>query len=386
MRFSWAIWIALIFLGGIWLKAVNSGKAYLDGKSLEFSTYSQSLHGTYFLGLTDCSNAAKLPIRSQLLAVDQDGQIRFQRIFENLYQMMIPLDFKSIGAGQYGYFLGFFGYSKSWGTYHFLTSDFRELYARPLPNFDPDLDIHDVAPARDGGLFFMFSRQTNPASQIYTEIQEWNRNGQVIFSWLSKDYLTLPDDMPSSTIDPFHVNSVEQEPDGGLLLSLNGSSEIAKIDYPSGKVLWRISYRTWSFPNDPFNGFRLQHTVRRLPNGNILLYDNGDGSAGRPNRAVEYSLDMKARVATLVWEYRARPGEPFRSIGGSVQRLGNQHTVIGWGSPECNPYVAVPRDSTVPAHYSLPVFTEIDMQGRKVRELVADKPLVSYRVFFEETR
>jgi hypothetical protein len=44
---------------------------------------------------------------------------------------------------------------------------------------------------------------------------------------------------------------------------------------------------------------------------------------------VEYALDQTAKTATMVWEYV--PSAPlFNQFTGSVQRLTNGNTVVGW--------------------------------------------------------
>jgi len=83
------------------------------------------------------------------------------------------------------------------------------------------------------------------------------------------------------------------------------------------------------FYNDPLLGFNHQHSVTQLPNGNILLYDNGNLHNPPQTRVVEYKLDEKTMTATLVWSYGI-PGR-FTYAAGSVQRLPNGHTLIGWG-------------------------------------------------------
>src|SRR5581483_4435957 len=44
---------------------------------------------------------------------------------------------------------------------------------------------------------------------------------------------------------------------------------------------------------------------------------------------VEYALDTTSMTATLVWEYRHTP-PLYTQFTGSVQRLGNGNTLVGW--------------------------------------------------------
>jgi hypothetical protein len=47
------------------------------------------------------------------------------------------------------------------------------------------------------------------------------------------------------------------------------------------------------------------------------------------SRAVEYELNTTAKTATMVWQYRASPSI-FNDFTGSVQRLANGNTVVGF--------------------------------------------------------
>jgi hypothetical protein len=61
-----------------------------------------------------------------------------------------------------------------------------------------------------------------------------------------------------------------------------------------------------------------------------LVYDDGDLLPTPHTRAVEYALDTTAKTATMVWEYLPNP--PIYTLAvGSVQRLTNGNTLVGFG-------------------------------------------------------
>ena len=81
--------------------------------------------------------------------------------------------------------------------------------------------------------------------------------------------------------------------------------------------------------------------MRQLPNGNILLFDNG---AGRPSeegglysRALELKLDFKKMEVKKVWEYKhpAPAGHPtpwfYSALVSSAFRLNNGNTLVCFG-------------------------------------------------------
>lgn len=344
----------------------------IDGSSYEYRSYRPSVPGRFLFTPRNKETGV-----SAIAALDADGEVLFDRPFP---PDVITTDFKKVEPGRYGYFTTVMGELKEDArrgrvTYHFLDQAFRDIDPRPLPNGDAELDEHDVARLRNGNLIFIFYRESPGDGLIDAELQEWDPKDGKVRAWNSKGSLR-PRRGSSRVTDYLHANSVEADSDGGLILSCGAASEVVKISWPEGKVLWRLSSRTWKFPDDPLHGFRFQHTAKRLSNGNILMFDNGGGGRGDVSRAVEYRLDEKARTATMVWERRAPPETPFRPADGSVQRLSNGNTLIGWGEmPNAD------RGGT----RRIAMFTEVDRDGGVVRELTSVGYRNSYRVAFEET-
>ncbi|NJM42456.1 MAG: hypothetical protein HC853_17815, partial [Anaerolineae bacterium] len=75
-----------------------------------------------------------------------------------------------------------------------------------------------------------------------------------------------------------------------------------------------------------------QHDIRRLPNGHITIWDNGNQRVLPYSRPVEYEIDEVNKVITRVWEYRATP-DIFNFFMGNVQTLENGNRFLGWGGP-----------------------------------------------------
>ncbi len=97
--------------------------------------------------------------------------------------------------------------------------------------------------------------------------------------------------------------------------------------------MWQFGGRRNQFAirDDPLGSFSGQYSAHVLPNGHLLIYDNGLRRRPRIPRAVEYALDVPRRVATLVWEYTPEPALSANALG-SVQRLSNGNTLVGFGS------------------------------------------------------
>jgi hypothetical protein len=165
-------------------------------------------------------------------------------------------------------------------------------------------------------------------------------SGSIEYLWNAWDHFTIADwifiqpglaQMPSIDFD--HPNSLTKDTDGNYVVSFASLGEITKIDASTGQMIWRLGGRNnqFTFIGDPLGGFGIQHHVRVLPNGNILLIDNGVKHNPPESRAVEYKLDLVAHTATLVWQYRHSPAL-FAPFAGSAQRLKNGNTFVAFGA------------------------------------------------------
>jgi len=208
----------------------------------------------------------------------------------------------------------------------------------------------------------------NPAAQVIGMIiQEIDPDGNVVFQWRSWDHFKITDAAPdinlnASSIDYVHSNALELDNDGNILLSSRHLDEITKIDRQTGDIIWRLGGKNnqFTFVNDPI-GFSHQHCIRRLPSGNVILYDDGNLHVPAFSRACEYALDENGKTATLVWQYRNNP-DYYAPAMGSVQRLPNGNTLIGWGATN-------------------PTLTEVRPDGSKALELTLPYNIFSYRSF-----
>jgi hypothetical protein len=175
-------------------------------------------------------------------------------------------------------------------------------------------------------------------------VQELDLSGNVVFQWRAWDYIPITDSyarLTRSRIDYTHINAIDMDSDGHILISSRNLCEITKINRETGEIIWRLGGKQNDFTfvgeneaNAP-TYFANQHSVRKLENGNILLFDNGNLHSPSYSRAVEYALDEQAMTATLVWEYRHDP-DIFARTRGTVQRLPNGNTLIGWGGASLN--------------------------------------------------
>jgi len=197
-------------------------------------------------------------------------------------------------------------------------------------------------------------------------IQELDQARDVVFQWRSWDHYTITDaqniDLKSVWVDYVHGNALDVDTDGNILFSSRHLNEITKINRQTGAIIWRLGgvHNQFTFVNDSI-GFSFQHAVRRIANGDITLFDNGDFHVPAFSRAVEYRLDTLAMTATLVWQFRNTPDEEGVAMG-YVQRLDNGNTLIGWGA-------------------ATPTVTEVAPDGTKLYEMTFEPGVYSYRAF-----
>jgi len=240
-------------------------------------------------------------------------------------------------------------------------TDIHEL--RVLPNrhallMSYDKQVIDMSQIVQGG---------NPAAQVTgLIIQEIDANKNVVFQWRSWDHIPITDatyeDLLGVEIDYIHGNAIELDNDGNIMISSRHLDEITKINRTTGSIMWRLGGKQnqFSFPNDP-GRFSYQHGIRRLMNGNIIMYDNGNYHTPSVSRAVEYIIDEANLVVTKVWEYKNTP-VIYGYAMGFAQRLENGNTLISWGAVN-------------------PTLTEVKPDGSKALEMNLPTGVFSYRVF-----
>jgi hypothetical protein len=107
-------------------------------------------------------------------------------------------------------------------------------------------------------------------------------SGEVLFEWhslervgIEESYFPPPED-PAEPFDYFHINSIDVDTDGNLIISARKTSATYKIDRKSGEVLWRLDGKRGDFEMTPGTLTRYQHDARRRPDGTLTIFDNGE--------------------------------------------------------------------------------------------------------------
>ncbi len=302
-----------------------------------------------------------------LMILDNAGEPVFYREMPDYC-----LDFKLQPNGLLTYF------DNALHRYYALDSTYAVVDSFYMKNGYPT-DLHELRILDNGHTLMMsYDNQYVDMSQVVAGgdsdaivmgliIQELDDAKNVVFQWRSWDHFQITDainiNLLDSIIDYVHGNAIEMDSDGNILISCRHMSEITKISRTTGEIIWRLGGKNneFTFTNDTL-GFSYQHAIRRLPSGNVTLFDNGNWHSPKISRAVEYALDESTKTATIVWEYRNNP-DIYGGAMGYVQRLPGGNTLIGWGAAST-------------------AVTEVKPDGSKIMELKYTSPgMYSYRAY-----
>jgi hypothetical protein len=236
-------------------------------------------------------------------------------------------------------------------------------------------DGHDFKVLPDGRYFLIGFRNNsvnlgqyiaNRGMVVVTEtvVQGFTAAGELIFQWRSWDNYDIRNQVPLGNTDLAHMNGIDIDEDGNVLVSSRHLSEVTKINIDSGDIIWRLggAHNSFAFVNDPLNGTSYQHNISVLGNGHYMVFDNGDYHVPTVSRAVEYQLNLTNMTATMVWQFRDNP-DKYTFWMGNAQRLASGNTFIDF----------------VLAQY--PKAIEVDTNGVKHFELSLVPGSTSYRAF-----
>lgn len=232
-------------------------------------------------------------------------------------------------------------------------------------------DPHEFTMYKDGHVFLIAEDPQIVDMTVYnpgysdsclvtgTVIQEFDDKRNLVFEWRSFDHVAFEESnqpMYYDWFDYIHTNSIEIDSDGNIIASHRHLDQVTKIDRNTGEFIWRMGGKENEFTFiDDTEGFNYQHDARRLANGNLTLWDNGNKHPLPHSSAKEYQLDEINKTATLVWNFApfdSTSGKPVYFLGmGSVQRLSNGNTFIngGWdsGQPQSNMWEVTPSGEVV---------------------------------------
>jgi len=215
-------------------------------------------------------------------------------------------------------------------------------------------DLHELRLTRQGTAYLgAYRRLRMRGVGVVTEyvVREIDLDtGRVLFEWHSLDDVplarTFRPQPRRGTWDYFHGNSIEPPVPGDptVIVSARNTAAVYGIDRASGELRWVLGGKSDDF-GIARGGTRFcaQHAARRLPNGDVTLFDNGgrgNTEAGCPrhaSRVMRFRLDHERRSARLVRTLSSRrssgAGESLLPVGfGNAQMLPSGNMLVSWGT------------------------------------------------------
>ena len=172
-----------------------------------------------------------------------------------------------------------------------------------------------------------------------------DNEGELIWEWNIFDYIDLSEYNPyylerfsnsfpeEDAMDWTHSNSVFYDTDAqNIFISVRNLSRIIKIDYNSENIIWELGNTNFMdeiyFNNEvEFSG---QHSVKKINNGNILLFDNHSFLEPQISKCIELEYNELSDSVQIIWEYTL-PDSLFTGSRGECDRLSNGNTLIDVG-------------------------------------------------------
>jgi arylsulfotransferase ASST len=155
---------------------------------------------------------------------------------------------------------------------------------------------------------------------------EMTTEGEVVWEWRSWEHLDPEADgitAQQHRRDAWtHGNAVTEMPDESLLVSFRNISTLVIVERATGRILWKLGPPVLA----------QQHAPTALPNGHILIFDNGTHRADHP---VPFSrvIEVEPSTKEIVWSYQERRLIDFFSpFISNAQRLPNGNTLICEGN------------------------------------------------------
>jgi hypothetical protein len=191
------------------------------------------------------------------------------------------------------------------------------------------------------------------------------KTGKVLWEWHALGHVPLSASYTRYTknnfYDFFHLNSIQQLPNGNLLISARDTWAVYEISHRTGKVIWTLGGKYSNFAMGRGTNFEWQHDAR-MHGHRLSLFDD---AAGPPQEEAQSSakllrIDMKTRTVSLIRRFKHDP-PLVAAAGGSAQTLPNGDVFVGWGSE--------------------PDVSEFTADGRQIFNASFALSVVSYRAF-----
>jgi hypothetical protein len=166
--------------------------------------------------------------------------------------------------------------------------------------------------------------------------------GNVLLEWhslrdvpVTDSYLAAPGATATNQeYDYFHLNSVNVDTDGNLLVSARHTWTVYKINRTTGQLMWRLGGKRSDFALGAGLPFAWQHNAVAVDAKTIRIFDNeSNGTPVLPYSRVIWVTHDEATMTASVTRTIVHPDALSSAFMGNGQLLDNGNTFIGWGAP-----------------------------------------------------
>ena len=173
---------------------------------------------------------------------------------------------------------------------------------------------------------------------VDTAIQQIDMTtGLVRWEWHSLDHVGAEEsevELPKNSTpwDYFHLNSIDPQPDGDLLISARSTWAAYLLQGGSGRIIWRLGGTKSSFKMGPGTEMAWQHDGRMLAGRELTFFDDGSNPPiHSQSRGVRLELDTTSKVARLLFAYTHRNPPLLAASQGNMQTLSDGNALVGYG-------------------------------------------------------
>jgi hypothetical protein len=192
------------------------------------------------------------------------------------------------------------------------------------------------------------------------------RTGRLLWAWHALGHVPVSASevgkpQASQPYDYFHINSIQQLPNGNLLISARNTWAVYEISRATGHVLWTLGGKNSSFTEGKGTNFEWQHDAELHPGGLLSVFDDGSSPKEESqSRALLLKLDLNFMHVSLKRAYTHSP-PLLAGTEGNVQLLPDGKVLVGWGSA--------------------PAFSEYSPSGKQIWDGLFSAPNDSYRAY-----
>ena len=296
-------------------------------------------------------------LQGYVYAIDEAGSVRWMLSEKGLgaASVFLPLE-----NGNY-----LVGGDKSFGNYYKYNLFELDLTGRIVHEYLINGYHHDAVELPSGNLLLLAN---NINGQVMEDtLYELDREtGEILRTWDFNAYFNVGNyneagqhiadvNYGTGASDWLHINGIDyNEQTNSLLLSSRHQDAVFSMDLGTGAIEWILSDPNDLWPEyladklltpvgDGFEWQYGQHNAIWLPDGNIMLFDNGDYRSKTPegildaatqaySRAVIFHVDQQTKTVSQVWEFGKEKGTDHFAVNvSSVQYLGENHYLIDFG-------------------------------------------------------